>query len=80
MSHGTSLGVFRRFCKDRTGDELPLNDLPGYRATSSDRLEANDDPRVTLELIAETFSLRLKMLISTLPVTAPGAEEVHGCF
>ena len=77
MSHGKSLGVFRRFWKDRTHDELPLNDPPEYRATSSDRLEANDDPRVTLEVIAKIFSLRLEILISILPVAAPGAEEVH---
>lgn len=73
------LWVFRRFCKERTCDKLSLNDPSGWRATSSDQLEANDDPRVTVELSAETFSLRLQMFGSALPVAAPRADA-RGCF
>lgn len=79
MSHGKSCGVFRRFCKERTCDNLSLNDPSGWRATSSDRLEANDDPRVTVELTAEMFSLRHQVFGSALPVAAPRAEA-RGCF
>ena len=37
-------------------------------------------PRVILEIIIETFSLRPGMLISNLPVTGPRAEEANDCF